>query len=307
MSFLHAISTRSPRDLDATSTRVIGGGSLPEPMLALVIIDTVVVVLLAGLVAGLLRSHADILKALHDLGAAGDPAARTRSPNGAASRVFSDVSGASAPLRLGPPLPSGRNDSAAYDVEGLGPGGEAVAVAIEDTEHFSLLAFLSSGCTTCAGFWEALAQPRRSGLPNEVRPVVITKGPELESPHEVATRAPEGVTVVMSSRAWDDYEVPGSPFFVLVDGHEHRRVGEGVARDFVQVAELVRRALADARGPQGEVSAAIDNGRERGLDGTQRELANDHDLMAAGIHPGDPSLYPKSLNEVFRDPAGGAP
>jgi hypothetical protein len=37
-------------------------------MVALAIVLSVVVVLLAVLVAGLLRSHADILKALHDLG-----------------------------------------------------------------------------------------------------------------------------------------------------------------------------------------------------------------------------------------------
>jgi hypothetical protein len=36
-------------------------------VLALVIIDTVVVVILAGLVAGLLRSHTDIIRALEKL------------------------------------------------------------------------------------------------------------------------------------------------------------------------------------------------------------------------------------------------
>ena len=44
-------------------------------MVALVIVSTFVVLLLGILVAGLLRSHADILRALHDLGAGvGDPA-----------------------------------------------------------------------------------------------------------------------------------------------------------------------------------------------------------------------------------------
>ena len=45
-------------------------------MVALFVVLGAVVLLLAVLVAGLLRSHADILKALHDLGAGvGDPAA----------------------------------------------------------------------------------------------------------------------------------------------------------------------------------------------------------------------------------------
>ena len=51
----------------------------------------------------------------------------------------------------------------------------------------------------------------------------------------------------MSSDAWTDYEVPGSPFFVLVDGRDGRRIGEGVANRMSQVAELVRRAEVDAR------------------------------------------------------------
>ena len=51
----------------------------------------------------------------------------------------------------------------------------------------------------------------------------------------------------MSTEAWSDYEVPGSPFFVLVDGRSGRRIGEGVANHFSQVVELVRRAESDAR------------------------------------------------------------
>ena len=43
-------------------------------MVALSVVLGAVVLLLAVLVAGLLRSHADILKALHDMGAGiGDP------------------------------------------------------------------------------------------------------------------------------------------------------------------------------------------------------------------------------------------
>ena len=45
-------------------------------MVALVIVSTFVVLVLGILVAGLLRSHADILRALHELGAGvGDPSA----------------------------------------------------------------------------------------------------------------------------------------------------------------------------------------------------------------------------------------
>ena len=45
------------------------------PMLVLVVIEAVVLAFLALLVAGLLRSHAEILRALHDMGVGRDPLA----------------------------------------------------------------------------------------------------------------------------------------------------------------------------------------------------------------------------------------
>ncbi len=98
----------------------------------------------------------------------------------------------------------------------------------------------------------------------------------------------------MSTEAWVDYQVPGSPFFVLVDGATGRKVGQGVASHVGQLAELVRRAEHD-RGH-------VPTGRGRGegtLGGPAREAAADDVLRAAGIHPGDPSLYPRTLDDVF--------
>lgn len=266
-------------------------------LLALVILDTVVVALLAVLVAGLLRSHADILRALHSLGAGvGDPA----DPGAAADTP--PVDAAPVPRRVGPPLPGERSSSTAHDLSGESPEGGAVVVAVRATRHFTLLAFLSSGCATCATFWEALTGPGATGLPDDVRPVVVTKGPDLEIPAEVAARSRGRVAVVMSSRAWDDYEVPGSPFFVLVDGRRDRRIGEGVANRLDQVVDLVRRARVDA-GAADPAAAPTDGTRGRalasGLDGRARESLNDRELRAGGIHPGHPSLYPRSLDDIF--------
>lgn len=81
-------------------------------MLALIVIQTAVVVLLAILVAGLLRSHADILRALHDLGVGlGDPS--TSAGDGEPPR-----------LQLDPPqrLPG----APAADLAGTTPSGDAV-------------------------------------------------------------------------------------------------------------------------------------------------------------------------------------
>lgn len=107
----------------------------------------------------------------------------------------------------------------------------------------------------------------------------------------------------MSSDAWTDYEVPGSPFFVLVDGAAGRRIGEGVANHIDQVVELVRRAEVDAAA----FSLSTRPGRDVGLDGPARESANDAELRAAGILPGDPSLYPGSLEDLYGPPDARMP
>ena len=281
-------------------------------MVTIAVILSAVVFLLAVLVAGLLRSHADILKALHDLGVGVGEPTGDGSHDGAVHRHGADVAGEGGgrpgpvrvPFTMGPPLPSERHVESAPTVSGVTPGGDALAVAVTGGDHLTLLAFLSSGCSTCAGFWEDFSRPGHLGLPPHTRLVVVTKGPDMEIPAEVAAHAPPGLSVVMSTEAWGDYEVPGSPFFVLIDGRSGRRIGEGLAHQFHQVAELVRRADADTRefhvGSTGRAHAG-------GLDGPERELANDRELLAAGILPGDPSLYPSSLDELYGPDAGRTP
>ena len=166
-------------------------------------------------------------------------------------------------------------------------------MAVDNSDDLTLLAFLSSGCTGCATFWDALQDTGRLQLPDRTRVVIVTKGTDREVPSEVRSRATGRVPVVMSTEAWVDYQVPGSPFFVLVDGTTGRKVGQGVARQVGQLAELVRRAEHDR-------SAGGGRGRGDGaLAGPAREAAADEVLAAAGILPGDPSLYPRTLEDVF--------
>ncbi|MGB7053496.1 MAG: hypothetical protein WBG41_18180, partial [Acidimicrobiales bacterium] len=261
-------------------------------MVALAIVICAIVLLLAVLVAGLLRSHADILKALHDLGAGvGDPVG--------SSRGSDRPSGSGAPgqpILIGPPLPSERNATSAPTIAGVAPNGDALAVAPATGGTLTLLAFLSSGCGTCGAFWSSFRRPDQWGFPEDTRLVIVTKGPELEVPGAVAEQAAPGLAVVMSTAAWSDYEVPGSPFFVLVDGSNGRRVGEGVANHLSQVAELVRRAVLDgAGGRRTTQSRAVASG----LDGPERERANDQELLTAGVLPGDQSLYPRSVADLY--------
>ncbi len=252
-------------------------------MVALVVVVTFVVLLLGVLVAGLLRSHADILRSLHELGVGvGDPAA----PD-------APVQPRSAP-RLPTWSPNGTEQlSPAPTVAGVTPAGDARAVAVDNSDGFSLLAFLSSGCATCAGFWTSLQEPDRLGLPETTRVVIVTKGPDREIAHEVASLTTGRVPVVMSTEAWVDYQVPASPFFVLVDGTTGLTVGQGVAAHVGQLLDLIGRAEHD-RVPR-------DRRRRRPptRNGPAREADADDVLQRAGIRPGDPSLYPQKLEDVF--------
>ena len=94
----------------------------------------------------------------------------------------------------------------------------------------------------------------------------------------------------MSSAAWADYDVPVAPFFVLVDGASGDVIGEGAANEWGQVQSLLHTALDDAGllDRKGNLKARR-SGKPRA--DVLREARADRDLLAAGIRPGDPSLY----------------
>lgn len=245
-------------------------------MTALVIALGVVVAVLAVLVAGLLRSHADILRALHALGITEEELGEHDHRSDADAPAFK--------TRAGVPRPHGL-EGTAHDIVGTTPSGGAARAAVVSTRHTTLLAFLSSGCLTCRDFWDAFA--RDLTLPGtDTRLVVVTQGPEAESAATVADLAPDGVTVLMSSEAWNDYGVPVSPYFLLVDGPTGEIIGEGAASTWDSVANLLEQALADA----GRSSRGTRTRRSRAR-GDVRQADTDDALAAAGIEPGDPRLH----------------
>lgn len=220
-------------------------------MTALVSIETVLLVLLVVLVAGLLRSHAEILRRLGPEADGDTPAAPAIPDPPARARQGGE-------LRAEP-------------LVGTTPDGDPVMLSFDGAASApTLLAFLTSGCSTCAGFWDTLGEPR---LPADVQKVIVAHGDDRERPAKLRSLAPEGVPVVMSSEAWADYRVPGSPYFVLVDGGVR---GEGVATTWQALSSLVSDAIEDQR-----LSA-----------GTRRARDAEATLAAAGIGPDHPSLYP---------------
>jgi len=233
---------------------------------ALVIIEALVILLLGVLVAGLLRSHAEILRKLHDLGVHMD------GENDHVDHGFNVSEAISAPNPV---------TSEAYDIAGATPGGDAVAITVIGARQPTLLAFLSTGCTTCAEFWTAMAEPTTRQQMASARLVVVTKGEADESPTAVGEAAPPGLPLVMSSEAWANYGVPGSPYFVLVDGPSGRVRGEGSAGTWEQLVKLMGEALGDTSGSPTRKARAD----------AERERHADDELMASGIHPGHPSLY----------------
>lgn len=270
-----------------------GGARTLGVVTALVVILAVVVALLVVLVAGLLRSHAEILQTLHDagLGHAGDDAedgteSRTRGRTGVA-----------------PSSPTSGASPDASDVSGVTPDGDAIAIGVLDSPTPTLLAFLSSGCLTCREFWEAFADPTLS-VPGDARLAVVTMSPEDESVTAIARLTTSAVPVVMSTAAWEAYEVEGSPYFVYVDGTSGSVVGEGTASSWERVCEMVEESVGDGALAASRRRAAARKTRaaRRHLADRQREQRADDALLAAGITPGDPRLYPATGGAAEPDP-----
>ncbi len=277
-------------------------------MTVMIVLLTLVVALLAVLVVGLLRSHAEILRRLHELGAgiyddtdSGDGGDSGEPPTGSGVRTSAEIR-----TRPGVPEPraaAGSVATDAHDVAGVTPAGAATAAGVVGTSHTTLLAFLSSGCGTCADFWGAFADGEGTRLPGrDTRLVVVTKGPEAESVSAVAGLTPSGVTTVMSTQAYEDYSVPANPYFILVDGPSGSVIGEGAAATWAQVSNLLGQAATDAGHDVGGSSLQPSAPAGR-LTGPERSRRADEELRAAGIGPGHASLYP---DQLVADDAGGS-
>ncbi|MGG5257952.1 TlpA family protein disulfide reductase [Phycicoccus avicenniae] len=262
-------------------------------MVWVVVAEGVAIALLGVLVLGLLRSHALILKALHELGAGldlEDEAGGGAGHGGPPGAV---------PVQIEPGVvPATRaSSSTSFAVVGVDLEGGHAAVEVDGPRPV-LLAFLSSGCSVCLTFWEELDATTRA--PADARVVVVVKDAPDESPTVLARLARPGVSVVASSAAWADYDIPGSPYFVLVE--QGVVTGEGSATSWAAVSDLLAQAVdesAHARAAAGRSGPGI-------LDrGDRDDLGRiDAELLAAGITPGHPSLHTPPDPDVPDGPRG---
>jgi hypothetical protein len=239
-------------------------------VLAISIVEGLALVLLGMLVVGLLRSHAEILRALDELGAGRDLRPVEQS-NAESSERSHEPRGESPETR-----------GSARDLEGVLPDGSAALVGVAEATHDTLLAFLSVNCATCQPFWTTFADPSLEVV-NGARLVVVVQG--HEDPVELARLGGADLLVVQSDAAWSDYDVPGSPHFVYVDGPSGRVTGEGTGATWKQVRSLLSQADGHRRRNRDRAVAAQYDVTEGNADRVDREL------LAAGIGPGHASLY----------------
>jgi hypothetical protein len=226
-------------------------------MTTVVIIEGVVIALLVVLMAGLLKSHAEILRQLDALGAGEVEATGQRRQ----------------------PRTTGFVQAPTDEIVGVDPAGAATSVSLRHGRGETLLAFLSTGCASCQVFWAEMSSESR--LPtSRTRPLIVTKGPGAESPARVRDLAPAGMKVIMSDDAWDAYRVPLTPYFMLVDDNGNV-IGEGSATDMSRLLDLFEQAVADSNPTR--------------LNTKQRERFTDERLSRSGVEPGDRSLYEDPL------------
>ncbi|MGH9226604.1 MAG: hypothetical protein ACRD2W_23100 [Acidimicrobiales bacterium] len=246
-------------------------------MAALLVVQAVALALLAVLVWGLLRSHAEILRSLHRLGAGVDPDGPGTGPR-------------DQPVSIGTPRPRRpataiATATAAVDLIGTSPRGEPVQVGVRTDGEDTLVAFLSSSCSTCAEFWRAFAgAPEALELPAGTRLVIVTRAMAEEDAGGIDRLAPDDHPVVMSTEAWRDYGVPATPYFIHVDGPTGEIVGQGAGATWSQVSSLLRQATGDDH--------LVRSRRSARQSVAEQEADVDRRLLAAGIRPGDPRLYP---------------
>ena len=182
-----------------------------------------------------------------------------------------------------------RTPPRAHDIIGTDLDRAEQRVTVTTPGTRTLLAFLTSGCSVCQTFWDEFQGA--VDVPGDGALRVIAKGPAEESVASLRALAGDR-DVVQSSGAWVDYDIPGSPYFVYVEGGVV--TGEGSATTWAQVRDLMAQGVADndeARAAAGRTGPGCSSARTLGRGERDSLPRMDSELLAAGIRPGHPSLY----------------
>ena len=180
---------------------------------------------------------------------------------------------------------------------------DAVSIAIVGAKHLTLLAFLTSGCSTCLDFWDAFAagEPRRSRATRA----------SCWSRRAPMRRAPASVRKLARRHHRAAGDVVGCVGRVrrarrAVLRARRRRLGQRASAKVPRATGRRSRRCCSRRSTTPGSSTARAGGRRgracKFRSDAVREARADRDLMAAGIRPGDPSLYPETVEDV--DPYG---
>lgn len=222
---------------------------------------TLIIAFLGMLVIGLLRTQAELIRRLDSLG------------------IRLDDSESGAPITLS----QGSSASAApSDLVGVTPAGDPVVKSLTIGDDPTLVAFLSTTCTSCSEFWGAFDSDQIMFHEARYRVVAVTLGPDEESPTRALNLMKGDIDVVMSSEAWLQFRVPGAPYFAVVDPREAAVIGEGTAADMKALNTFLADAAGDRRWDQSRSVDRTDADREKMVD---------EELKRAGLHPGDPRLH----------------
>lgn len=194
-------------------------------VITILTVETLILALVVLLIAGLLRSHAELLRVVTHLE---DRLDERTEP------TASDLASATVSLERAPDLVGETLQRSRY------------RIPLVPSSKNTLIAFLSSGCSTCRNFWREFRQPTGPRLPSNVQLVIVTKDRKHESVSQLRKLAPDGIAMLLSSRGWDNYHVPVSPYFVYVDGATGRILGSGSAETWEQAISLLSDAVEDA-------------------------------------------------------------
>ncbi len=130
----------------------------------------------------------------------------------------------------------------ASDIRGTDLDNKPIVVRIRGMAPDSLLLFLSSDCLACSGIWHDL-RTRLHTIPNPAaRTVIVTRGADSENLARLQALAPPGITLVMSTAAWHDYQIPAVPYFIHLAGYSSAVINEGVPTKAADVVGATNQA-----------------------------------------------------------------